>query len=138
MKYQCTATSLIPKTGDIAYTIDSVGSSFIGINDLIGVTSPNIRLYSSANYHFHAPSEHTINGVQYPLELHIVHLAMDNANGTNSTFTSQFSTFNTSGYSNQTLFAGVAGYLFYPSDSPQALDLNARTDGKGIAQINHL
>ena len=25
-------------------------------------------------FHFHSPSEHTINGVQYPLEIHFVHM----------------------------------------------------------------
>lgn len=29
--------------------------------------------YQVAQYHFHAPSEHTIGGVSYPAELHIVH-----------------------------------------------------------------
>jgi len=29
--------------------------------------------YQSVNIHFHAPSEHTIEGVQYALELHILH-----------------------------------------------------------------
>jgi hypothetical protein len=24
-------------------------------------------------FHFHSPSEHTINGVHYPLEMHMVH-----------------------------------------------------------------
>lgn len=30
--------------------------------------------YSSAQCHFHAPSEHTLNSKSYPLELHIVHV----------------------------------------------------------------
>ncbi|MEZ4860625.1 MAG: carbonic anhydrase family protein [Caldilineaceae bacterium] len=29
--------------------------------------------YDLLQFHFHAPSEHTINGEQYPLELHLVH-----------------------------------------------------------------
>lgn len=29
--------------------------------------------YNFANLHFHAPSEHTLNGVQFPLEAHMVH-----------------------------------------------------------------
>jgi len=28
--------------------------------------------YSSESFHFHAPSEHTIEGAQYDLEMHIV------------------------------------------------------------------
>ena len=33
------------------------------------------RKYSAAQYHFHAKSEHTINGRRYDLEMHTVHLA---------------------------------------------------------------
>jgi carbonic anhydrase len=29
--------------------------------------------YNFAQFHFHSPSEHTINGKQYPLEVHFVH-----------------------------------------------------------------
>ena len=29
--------------------------------------------YQLAQYHFHAPAEHTIAGVSYPAELHMVH-----------------------------------------------------------------
>lgn len=35
------------------------------------------KRFNVVNIHFHAPSEHEINGVQYPLEAHIVH-ATDN------------------------------------------------------------
>jgi carbonic anhydrase len=30
--------------------------------------------YSLAQFHFHAPSEHTLDGRSYPLEIHLVHL----------------------------------------------------------------
>ncbi len=30
-------------------------------------------MYQLVQFHFHAPSEHTINGVQYDAELHLVH-----------------------------------------------------------------
>ena len=29
--------------------------------------------FESLQFHFHAPSEHTVDGVQYDLEMHIVH-----------------------------------------------------------------
>lgn len=29
--------------------------------------------YQMKQFHFHAPSEHTLNGVRYPLEIHLVH-----------------------------------------------------------------
>jgi carbonic anhydrase len=31
------------------------------------------RDYDLAQFHFHAPSEHTVNGVAFPMEMHIVH-----------------------------------------------------------------
>lgn len=35
------------------------------------------KVYKLKQMHWHTPSEHTINGVQYPAELHLVHLADD-------------------------------------------------------------
>src|SRR4029453_8166505 len=31
------------------------------------------RAYQLVQYHFHAPSEHTVNGKQFPMEMHLVH-----------------------------------------------------------------
>jgi carbonic anhydrase len=33
--------------------------------------------YQLAQYHFHAPSEHTVNGKHFPMEMHMVHKATD-------------------------------------------------------------
>ena len=35
------------------------------------------ELYKVHQFHFHAPSEHRINGVLYDAELHIVHESFD-------------------------------------------------------------
>ncbi len=32
------------------------------------------KLFTAAQLHFHAPSEHTINGRHYDLEMHLVHV----------------------------------------------------------------
>eukprot|EP00923_Selenidium_pygospionis_P032069 GHVN01056705.1.p1 GENE.GHVN01056705.1~~GHVN01056705.1.p1 ORF type:complete len:205 (+),score=18.64 GHVN01056705.1:649-1263(+) len=37
----------------------------------------NGATYLAASFHFHTPAEHTIGGVRYPLELHIVHQKID-------------------------------------------------------------
>lgn len=37
------------------------------------VGSQPTDVYQLAQFHFHAPSEHTINGVQYAAEIHLVH-----------------------------------------------------------------
>jgi carbonic anhydrase len=34
--------------------------------------------YELIQIHFHEPSEHTINGIRYPLEMHLVHIGKDN------------------------------------------------------------
>jgi len=33
--------------------------------------------YALRQYHFHSPSEHTVNGRRYPMEMHLVHLSKD-------------------------------------------------------------
>jgi carbonic anhydrase len=33
--------------------------------------------YELRQYHFHSPSEHTVNGRHYPMEMHLVHLSKD-------------------------------------------------------------
>jgi len=33
------------------------------------------RDYQLVQYHFHAPSEHTVNGMQFPMEMHLVHMS---------------------------------------------------------------
>lgn len=63
---------------------------------------------------------------------------MSNADGTNITLTQTFATFDTSAYTNTNVFAAVLGYFFYPSDSPNAIDLNIHTDENGVAQVNRL
>merc|ERR1711968_177408 len=42
------------------------------------VAAPDGTTYEVLQFHFHAPSENTINGMAYPLEMHIVH---QNENG---------------------------------------------------------
>jgi len=43
-------------------------SRVVGVND-----DRKVELFEAIQFHFHDPSEHTIDGKQYPLELHIVH-----------------------------------------------------------------
>jgi len=33
--------------------------------------------YELRQYHFHSPSEHTVNGRHYPMEMHLVHISKD-------------------------------------------------------------
>ncbi len=37
------------------------------------------KSYALVQFHFHAPSEHTVNGKHYPMEMHFVHKADDGA-----------------------------------------------------------
>lgn len=43
----------------------------------VGSAVINGRHFSLAQFHFHAQSEHTINGEYYPMETHFVHFAQD-------------------------------------------------------------
>ena len=47
------------------------------------VTNPEGKAKSAppAQFHFHAPSEHTIDGKYYDLEMHIVHLFDQSVHG---------------------------------------------------------
>lgn len=38
----------------------------------------NNKSYSLKQLHFHEPAEHLINGIKYPIEIHLVHLNKDN------------------------------------------------------------
>ena len=51
---------------DNGHTIQGMGSenSFITVGE---------KRYKFLQFHFHSPSEHTVNGEAYPLELHLVH-----------------------------------------------------------------
>ncbi len=39
----------------------------------------NNKEYKLLQFHFHTPSEHTINGVSFPMEMHLVHQSEDGA-----------------------------------------------------------
>lgn len=44
-----------------------------------GKTTIADKEFDLAQFHFHSPSEHTVNGEQFPLEMHMVHQAADGA-----------------------------------------------------------
>jgi carbonic anhydrase/phosphoserine phosphatase len=39
------------------------------------------KRYELQQFHFHSPSEHTVNGKQYPMEMHLVHKSQDGTIG---------------------------------------------------------
>jgi carbonic anhydrase len=52
----------------------------IQINSKTGETlTVGDKTYVLVQFHFHAPSEHTIDGKHYPMEMHLVHQAQDGA-----------------------------------------------------------
>ena len=52
----------------------------IQINSKTGETmTVGDETYSLVQFHFHAPSEHTVDGEHFPMEMHFVHQAMDGA-----------------------------------------------------------
>jgi hypothetical protein len=44
-----------------------------------GLTLPDGTFLPLNQFHFHSPSEHTFNGMHYPLEMHMVHKLFFNA-----------------------------------------------------------
>ena len=58
----------------LSYTIESPGNfSNLYATDVNG----DLYGYTAAQFHFHAPSEHYLEGQQYDLEMHIVHTLKD-------------------------------------------------------------
>ncbi|MEQ8435691.1 MAG: carbonic anhydrase family protein [Oceanicaulis sp.] len=55
---------------DTGYTV------VVSVEDAGGLTLGGTE-YALAQFHFHAGSEHTIDGAQYPLEVHFVHVSED-------------------------------------------------------------
>ncbi len=52
----------------------------IQINSKTGETmTVGDRTYALVQFHFHAPSEHTVDGEHFPMEMHFVHQAADGA-----------------------------------------------------------
>ncbi len=41
------------------------------------LNAPNGKKYELLQFHFHAPSEHTVDGRAYPMEMHLVHKSKD-------------------------------------------------------------
>ncbi len=59
------------------YTTNPLSISNNGHTVKVNVANGNVKIgataYSLLQFHMHAPSEHTINGHHYPLEIHFVH-----------------------------------------------------------------
>ncbi|XP_062006539.1 alpha carbonic anhydrase 1, chloroplastic [Rosa rugosa] len=55
----------------------NIGVHFDG--QIAGTLVIDGKNYNLKQLHWHSPSEHRINGVQFPAELHLVHLADDNS-----------------------------------------------------------
>ena len=50
----------------------------VDVGDAGGIELDGVK-YALKQFHFHHPSEHTIDGKAFPLELHLVHAAGDGA-----------------------------------------------------------
>ncbi|KAL5216650.1 hypothetical protein ABZP36_008051 [Zizania latifolia] len=56
-----------------ATLVDNIFNIALRYEDPAGTVSINERSYRLKQMHWHSPSEHTINGHRFPLELHMVH-----------------------------------------------------------------
>uniref|UniRef100_A0A0D9XX04 Carbonic anhydrase n=1 Tax=Leersia perrieri TaxID=77586 RepID=A0A0D9XX04_9ORYZ len=56
---------------------DITASRIMTFGGEVGTVMINGKTYSLKKIHWHAPSEHTINGKRFPLELHLVHANAD-------------------------------------------------------------
>jgi carbonic anhydrase len=51
----------------------------IQVNSKVGTMTVGDEIYALLQFHFHAPSEHTVDGEHSPMEMHFVHQAEDGA-----------------------------------------------------------
>ncbi len=73
--------NIVERISDIAYeeqtTIKSITNNGHTIqynfNGDLNIVEYKNKQYKMKQFHFHSPSEHTINGERYPLEIHMVH-----------------------------------------------------------------
>jgi len=68
--YTGSILSLINNGHAIQVNCNSTASNYIQIND---------HKYELLQFHFHTPSEHKIDGKDYPMELHLVHQLIENS-----------------------------------------------------------
>lgn len=59
--------------GETAVTIENNGHTIQVTYDKGSNININGETYDLVQFHFHAPSEHTIDGIPYPAEMHLVH-----------------------------------------------------------------
>ena len=61
-------------SASISWETKMIGATFDSNAEfLIKFPDSTADLFSPGSFHFHAPSEHTINGQQFDAEMHIVH-----------------------------------------------------------------
>uniref|UniRef100_A0A0D9W4N4 Carbonic anhydrase n=1 Tax=Leersia perrieri TaxID=77586 RepID=A0A0D9W4N4_9ORYZ len=72
-----------------ATLVDNIFNIALRCEDAAGAVSINGKKYRLKQMHWHSPSEHTINGQRFPLELHLVH-SDDNGNITVVAFLYRF------------------------------------------------
>jgi carbonic anhydrase len=60
-------------TVEVLLPKDNAGVSVAGVLNLITPESKAPVVYNLEQFHLHSPSEHTVNGQSFPLELHLVH-----------------------------------------------------------------
>jgi carbonic anhydrase len=66
LDYQSSAVSILNSGHTLQYAYDPGSKLRIGAVE-----------YDLLQFHFHAPSEHTLDGRQYPMEVHLVHKSAD-------------------------------------------------------------
>ncbi|KAI3742370.1 hypothetical protein L1987_60050 [Smallanthus sonchifolius] len=60
-----------------ATLVDNLFNVAMNYDGNVGLLRMNGKNYSLVQMHWHSPSEHHLNGVQYVAELHLVHKAVD-------------------------------------------------------------
>jgi len=64
----------------VSNVTDTIKVLFTNGNLVFWDANANLKMFAPAQFHMHAPSEHTFNGKHYDLELHIVHTDYQSSN----------------------------------------------------------
>ena len=106
-------------------------------NSAFGITSLTQGYLTASQLHFHSPSEHTLNGIHYPLELHIVNQVINVSNNFKGTLPGEVIAIMFAYSANNSPSPFVAQLLANTANFPSQLLFSQRINNSNYANKNN-